>query len=89
MPAHSGLGTSAASEAVAHATPAAVVPPWYRATLVLGCPTCDAPPGGACVARVVSGRPVLRREFHLARYALARELAGEPLRTTHTQPIPS
>jgi hypothetical protein len=88
MPELLDVGTGAA-EAAANAAPAAVVPPWYRATLVLGCPTCDAPPGGACVARVVSGRPVLRRAFHIERYVLARDLAGEPLRTTQTQPLPS
>jgi hypothetical protein len=84
----SDVGTGAAG-AVAPATPAAVVPPWYRATLVLACPTCGVPPGHACVARVVSGRPVLRRAFHVERYVLARDLAGEPLRTTQTQPLPS
>lgn len=79
-----------AGEPVAFATAAATVKPWYRATLVLACPTCGAPPGGACIVRVVAGRPVLRREFHMARYELARELAGEPLqRSSHASPLPS
>jgi hypothetical protein len=46
--------------------------PWYRATLVLRCPACGAPPGYECRRR--------RAGFHRERYALARELAGEPLR---------
>jgi len=58
--------------------------PWFRATLVLACPTCGAAPGEGCLrARKQGG------EFHVARYERARELAGEPIRRARTAAEPS
>jgi hypothetical protein len=62
--------------------------PWFRATLVVGCPTCGAVPGELCVKsrRVVSQTGSV---FHVARYEHARTLAGEPIRRTRTTAEPS
>jgi len=65
-------------EALPAGRPEAAPKPWRWATLVLSCPTCDATPGSLCMG--TTGRH--RRRFHIARYELARELAGVPINRT-------
>jgi hypothetical protein len=56
---------------------------WFYLTRMNDCPTCSAPAGRACTALGPPFRE--RRHHHVARYELARELAGKPIR--HAQPI--
>jgi hypothetical protein len=66
-------GGTRVGRGMAKATPPG---PWHFATLVLPCSRCDAAPGDPCTWPNGSERG----RFHFERYAVARELAGFPLR---------